>query len=274
MPTHLLKIQFENSKYVFIREAIIFGLKQARACVFAGSFFALLFVSTVIPLGPLPRYDFIFLGAVVIQAVLIWTKLETTDEAKTIALFHVVGFVLEVFKTRPEIGSWTYPEFGYLKIFSVPLYSGFMYAAVGSYISQAWKLFHLRLTGSPGQAITVPLAAAIYLNFFTHHYVYDFRWLLALLVLVVFYRTKVYFTVTKKEFSMPLPLSFVLIGFFIWIAENVATFFGAWQYPDQAVTWTLVHPGKVSSWSLLVIISFIIVANLKEYKMKYRQLVT
>ena len=256
---------------MFIREVIFFGLKQVRACVFAGSFFALLFISTIIPLGPLPRYDLIFIGAVLIQAVLVWTKLETKDEVKTIALFHIIGFALEVFKTRPEIGSWMYPEFGYIKIFNVPLYSGFMYAAVGSYISQAWKLFNLRLTGSPKQTITIPLAVAIYLNFFTHHYIYDFRWLLGLLVLVVFYRTVVYFTVTKKEFSMPLPLSFLLIGFFIWIAENIATFFGAWRYPDQAIAWTLVHPGKVSSWSLLVIISFIIVANLKEYKTVYHK---
>ena len=33
---------------------------------------------------------------------------------------------------------------------------------------------------------------------------------------------------------MPLVLSFVLIGFFIWIAENIATFFSAWEYPNQS----------------------------------------
>ncbi|MCY7743864.1 DUF817 domain-containing protein, partial [Bacillus licheniformis] len=47
-----------------------------------------------------------------------------------------------------------------------------------------------------------------------------------------------------------LALSFVLIGFFIWIAENIATFFGAWTYPNQTSTWSLVHVGKVSSWLL------------------------
>ena len=63
---------------------------------------------------------------------------------------------------------------------------------------------------------------------------------------------------------MPVALSFALIGFFIWIAENIATFFGAWVYPMQAQHWTVVHPDKISSWTLLVIISFIIVAALKE----------
>ena len=63
---------------------------------------------------------------------------------------------------------------------------------------------------------------------------------------------------------MPLVLSFVLIGFFIWIAENIATYFGAWVYPNQAKQWAIVGPAKISSWMLLVIISFIIVAALKE----------
>jgi uncharacterized membrane protein YoaT (DUF817 family) len=64
-------------------------------------------------------------------------RLETVDEAKAIALFHAIGFALEVFKTSAGIQSWAYPEFAYSKILGVPLFSGFMYAAVGSYIIQA-----------------------------------------------------------------------------------------------------------------------------------------
>ncbi|MDR6226802.1 uncharacterized membrane protein YoaT (DUF817 family) [Desmospora profundinema] len=65
---------------------------------------------------------------------------------------------------------------------------------------------------------------------------------------------------------MPLALSFIFIGFFIWIAENIATFLGAWQYPNQQDVWSWVHLGKISSWFLLVIISFVIVAQLKHLK--------
>ena len=61
-----------------------------------------------------------------------------------------------------------------------------------------------------------------------------------------------------------MALSFLLIGFFIWVAENIATYFGAWQYPHQKRQWAIVGPTKISSWMLLVIISFIIVAALKE----------
>ncbi len=62
-----------------LKELFVFGMKQVRACVFAGSFFALLFLSHRIPLFGLPRYDFLFLGAILIQIILVLTKLETKD---------------------------------------------------------------------------------------------------------------------------------------------------------------------------------------------------
>ena len=112
--------------------------------------------------------------------------------------------------------------------------------------------------------MAVSVCAAIYANFFTNHFMIDLRWPLAAVVLVLFRRTRVHFTTTQKERNMPLVFSFVLIGFFIWVAENIATFFGAWVYPNQAQQWAIVGPAKISSWMLLVIISFIIVASLKE----------
>jgi len=42
----------------------------------------------------------------------------------------------------------------------------------------------------------------------------------------------------------------VLIGFFIWLAENISTFFGVWRYPNQVGAWAVVHLGKWSSWSV------------------------
>ncbi len=218
----------------------------------------------------MPRYDFIFLGAIVIQLILVLTKLETVDEAKVILLFHLVGFCLEVFKTNPAIGSWSYPEFGYFKILNVPLYSGFMYAAVGSYIAQAWKIFRLQLRNMPPYWQAVGLCALIYINFFTHHFIYDVRYMLMAVTVLVFRHTVVEYTPYKKIRSMSLVASFVLIAFFIWIAENMATLLGAWKYQDQLITWTTVSLHKIESWSLLVIISFIIVAYLKHVKASNR----
>jgi uncharacterized membrane protein YoaT (DUF817 family) len=250
-----------------------FIVKEARACVFAGSFFALLFLSNHIPLlGELgiARYDFIFLAAVLIQFILYITGLETKDEVKVIFLFHLIGLALELFKTNPAVGSWSYPEPGFFKIATVPLYSGFMYAAVGSYISQAWKIMQLELVNFGPYIWSVFLCTAIYINFFANHFIPDFRWILIPIIFIYYSRTKVLFTVTSIQRSLPLPLSFVLIAFFIWIAENISTYLGAWQYPDQVHVWNVVSTNKVTSWFLMVIISFIIVAYLKHVKNKRR----
>ena len=58
----------------------------------------------------------------------------------------------------------------------------------------------------------------------------------------------------------------LLIGFFLWLAENISTFFSIWRYPYQLGAWSAVHVSKWSSWSLLVIMTFTIVANLKHLK--------
>jgi len=249
-----------------IKEFLVFGVKEARSAIFAGSFFVLLFLSNHIHIPGLARYDFLFLAAILIQAVMYFTKLETKDEVKVIFLFHIIGFILEAYKTHPSVGSWSYPEEGFFKIANVPLYSGFMYAAVGSYISQAWKILKLELVHFKHYALAVVLCALIYINFFTNHFVYDIRYILIPLVFILFWRTTVRFTVTEKRRSMPLVLGLVLIGFFVWIAENISTLWGAWQYPNQVHTWNIVSSGKITSWFLMVIISFIIVAYLKHVK--------
>ena len=250
----------------FAVEFWFFGLKEARACLFAGLFFVAMFV---IPRGGwwgIPRYDLLLVFALLVQAAMLYGKLETWDEVKSITLFHLVGFVLEVFKTSSSIQSWSYPDFAYTKLWGVPLFTGFMYAAVGSYVIQAWRLFDLRIKSHPPYFLATLTAVAIYLNFFTHHYIGDYRWYIAAFALGLYARTMVVFTPYDTPRQMPLLLAFVLIGFFIWLAENISTFVGIWQYPNQIGVWALVHLGKWSSWALLVMMTFTIVANLKHIK--------
>ncbi len=250
----------------FAWEFLVFGLKQARAACFAGSFFVVLFLSSHIPLFGIARYDFLFVAAILIQIVLYYLDLETKDEVKIIFLFHIIGLVLELYKTNPAIGSWSYPEAAFFKLGTVPLYSGFMYAAVGSYISQAWKVLKLELTNYTHYIWSVILCVLIYANFFTNHYIYDFRLFLIAAVFIFFWKTRVYFTVTNIKRWMPLNVGFILIAFFIWVAENISTFYGAWEYPDQVHVWKVVSTNKITSWFLLVIVSFILVAYLKHFK--------
>lgn len=248
----------------FIRSLFQFAWLQALSCIFPVIIFGTLALTKIVEVPGIHRYDLILLICLLAQAGMVVFKLETVDELKVICVFHLIGLGLELYKVH--MGSWSYPEAGWSKVFGVPLYSGFMYASVASYICQAWRRMELRMTGWPRAVYTVLLCAAIYFNFFTHHYTWDFRWVLTALLVVVFWRTKVYFSVLGRTYWMPLTVSFLLIGFFIWIAENISTFLGAWSYPDQERVWRLVHIGKISSWFLLVVISVIIVAQLKRVK--------
>ncbi|SFS53563.1 DUF817 domain-containing protein [Marininema halotolerans] len=245
-----------------------FGWEQALSCLFPVVIFVSLAVTQIIPLPFLPRYDWLLLIFLLMQWWMVRSGMETLDELKVITLFHLFGLGLELYKVH--MGSWAYPEEGYSKFFGVPLYSGFMYASVASYLCQAWRRLEVQLVKWPPFWMATSLAVAIYLNFFTHHYWVDMRWWLSGLIIIVFWHSRVTYLLNGVRYQMPLALSFVLIGFFIWIAENIATFFGAWQYPNQREGWSLVHLGKVSSWLLLVIVSFLIVATLKIVKANKR----
>ena len=75
------------------------------------------------------------------------TRLETVREMRVVLLFHVVGTVMEVFKT--DVGSWSYAADGLLRVGAVPLFSGFMYGAVGSYLARVMRIFDLRFDRYP-----------------------------------------------------------------------------------------------------------------------------
>jgi uncharacterized membrane protein YoaT (DUF817 family) len=250
----------------FTVEFLYFGIKEARSCLFVALFFAAVFTLPRTGLFGVPRYDLLLIIALAIQAWMVWMKLETIDELKSICLFHVIGFALEAFKTSSSIQAWSYPDFAYTKIVGVPLFSGFMYAAIGSYVIQAWRLLDVRIEHHPKLWMASLVALLIYANFFTHHYIGDYRWYIAACVLGLYARTTVVFRPYDRDRRTPMLLAFVLIGFFIWLAENVSTFFGIWRYPNQIGAWATVSVGKWSSWSLLVIMTFTIVANLKHIK--------
>jgi uncharacterized membrane protein YoaT (DUF817 family) len=242
-----------------MRQLLRFGWIEAQCCLFAVLFFLGLGLVRVVPV-PIDPADALLLWCLGVTLVLWLLRWETSREVAVIFGFHLVGLALELFKVRQ--GSWSYPDTGLATIGGVPLYSGFMYAAVGSYVCQAWRRLHLRITGYRPRA-TAAVAVLIYLNFFTSHVTWDVRALLSVALLFVTRRTRVHFTVGRRRYAMPLALSFVLIGFFLWAAENAATFLRAWQYPSQESVWTLVHAAKLGSWSLLVVVSIVLVATIK-----------
>ena len=245
---------------LWLYEFLLFGFKQGWACLFGGLLLALLLATHF--LYPedalLHRYDFLTLAVLAIQGAMLAFRLETWDEAKVILIFHVVGTAMEVFKTYA--GSWVYPEASLLRIAGVPLFSGFMYASVGSYIARVWRIFDFRYTHYPPRWTTWLLAGAIYANFFLHHFWIDLRWLLFAATALIFWRTRIYFRNFRAHRWMPLLLGFGLVALFIWLAENIATFANAWNYPGQEAGWQPVGPEKLGSWFLLMLISFVLVA--------------
>lgn len=244
---------------LWLYEFLLFGFKQAWACLFGALLLALLLGTHLFypDDAVLHRYDFLTLSALAIQAGMLAFRLETWEEAKVILVFHVVGTVMELFKTAA--GSWTYPEASVLHVGAVPLFSGFMYASVGSYIARVWRIFDFRFSHYPPRWTTWLLAAAIYVNFFAHHWTVDIRLALFALTALLFWRTRIHFRNFRLHRWMPLLLGFGLVALFIWLAENIATFANAWNYPGQEDGWEPVSIAKLGSWYLLMLISFVLV---------------
>jgi uncharacterized membrane protein YoaT (DUF817 family) len=262
------RAESRGGAWLFGYEFARFGVKQAWASLFAGLMLALLVATSVWypKQAALHRYDFLTLAAVAIQIAMLYFKLETPDEARVIAVFHVVGTVMEIFKTA--VGSWAYPEAAVLRIGGVPLFTGFMYACVGSFMARAWHLFDFRFTRHPPLAALAVLSAAIYVNFFTHHYLPDIRLLLFAAALVLLGPATIHYKIWKVHRRMPLLLAALLTALFIWIAENVGTYTQSWIYPHQRAGWQLVSLAKYGSWFLLMILSYTLVAMLNRDRIR------
>lgn len=237
----------------------VFGIKQAWAALFGGLLLLAIVGTMFIDLPLLSRYDWLFVFAILIQLFMLVSKLEKPHEIITIVLFHLVGLGMELFKTSSHINSWSYPGEAFFQLGNVPLFSGFMYAAVGSYMARAWRVLDLDFSSYPRRVWTVMFAVAVYANFFTHHYFYDMRYVLFVALCVLYGRVWVHYRLNRRNRRMPLLVGFVLIALVIWLAENIATFARVWLYPNQMAGWQMVEAHKIGSWLLLMVISYIMV---------------
>ncbi len=147
------------SGVVFLATQLVrFGWQEALSCVFPVVIFVALAVTDRVPLPLLPRYDWLLAICLGMQWWMVRSGLETRDELKVISVFHLIGLALELFKVHH--GSWSYPDEGYSKVLGVPLYSGFMYASVASYLCQAWRRLDVGLVRWPPFVVVVPLVTA------------------------------------------------------------------------------------------------------------------
>lgn len=252
----------------FIYEFWRFGLKQAWACLFGGALLGLMILTSFVDWEVLPiaRNDALFIGAILIQLGMLVFKLETKAEMGVIILFHLVATGMEIFKTSDAIASWQYPGEGIFYIGNYPLFAGFMYSAVGSYLARVWREFDFRFTHYPSIIATTFVSGLVYVNFFTHHFFYDLRYLLLITILWLYRDTWIYFKIDKTHRRMSLLIGFLLVALFIWLAENIGTFTQVWLYPNQLDGWALVTPDKILAWFLLMILSFVMVSWVRRPK--------
>lgn len=257
--SRILEASPASGARAFGLECAVFLLKQAWACIFGVLLLAVIVAARFwYPEdAALARNDAITIAAILIQIGMLAFKLESGRELWVIVLFHLSGTAMELFKT--DAGSWSYESDGVLRIGAVPLFSGFMYAAVGSYMVRVYRLHDLKFDRYPKVWATTVVAIAIYANFFTHHFIVDLRWVLLALVGVLWARTWMHFRVWRITLRAPQLLVFAGVALFIWIAENIATWAGAWLYPSQEGGWELVSPQKLVSWFLLMILSVVMV---------------
>jgi uncharacterized membrane protein YoaT (DUF817 family) len=242
-----------------LAEFAVFVVKQAWACVFGASLLAVIVAARLWwpESAAVSRNDALTIAAIAIQALMLIARLESGRELWVIVLFHITGTVMELFKT--DVGSWSYAADGILRIGGVPLFSGFMYAAVGSYMVRVHRLFDLGFRRYPPVWATTVVAAAVYVNFFTHHFWWDARWLLLIAVVALWLPAVMHARVWRRVIRFPVVAAFAGVALFIYAAENIATWAGAWLYPDQADGWHPVSASKLVSWFLLMIVSVVMV---------------
>lgn len=245
----------------FLYEFWLFGIKLASSCIF-GAYLLLLIIVTHFwyPIDGLYRNDFLFLAALGFQVFLLTFRLESLREAAVIMIFHLVATLMELFKTSDAIGAWNYPGEATIRLGNVPLFAGFMYSAVGSYIARVWRILDFRFSNTPPAWSSYVLAALIYGNFFTHHFIMDIRNGLLLASVGLYGRCVIHFRMDKVHRRMPLMLAQFLTAFFVWIAENIATYSRIWVYPNQTGEWQMVPFNKLIAWFLLLMLSFVLVS--------------
>lgn len=241
-----------------VAELVMFILKQGWAAIFGAALLIGIILSSRIWQDdwPIARYDALLAYAVFLQVLFLVTGMESWREVRVILLFHLTGTMMEIFKV--SAGSWAYPDDAIFKLWNVPLFSGFMYAAVGSYMARVIRLFDMRFAPYPPFWMTVLLATGIYVNFFAHHFIWDARLILFAATILLFARTRIWFAIGARWYWMPLPVAAFLSSFFLWVAENIGTLTKTWLYAGQTSE-QMVSFAKMGSWYLLLYVSFVTV---------------
>lgn len=236
----------------------MFVLKHLWAGLFGGILLVAIFFSNLFwaPDWPVARYDGLFLIALLTQALFLHYRLESREEVAALVSFSVLGLGIEWYNTAS--GHWSYPEEGIFALAHVPLFVGAMYAAVGVCVIRMIRIFNMTFAPYPPRPVAFALAAAIYANFFTQHLWIDLRFGLFALIVLAFWRTRIWFTPSPgRRWWMPMLLSLGLSALGVWLAENLGTVTGTWLYDGQA-SHEWVSLATLGSWVLFLYVALMV----------------
>jgi uncharacterized membrane protein YoaT (DUF817 family) len=174
---------------------------------------------------------------------------------------------MELFKTAT--GSRIYLEPSLIRLGGVPLFSGFIYSCIGSYICRGLASVRFPLHRSSA----VPLADSFKRGDLPQFLPRPLRLRPAARPVrrlrLLFCRATVWFRGWRVHRRMPLLLGLALVSLFIWLSENIGTFTRVWLYPSQShgYGWAMVSFAKLGSWFLLLIISYTLVSLIDRPRM-------
>ncbi len=238
----------------------VFAVTQAWAGLFGLLLLGAVWVTQSVTLPWFGRYDWLLIFAVMIQAIMLLARLQKPTELLIVAVFYLLGLGIEVFQTSSAVQAWAYPDSGSLVLGNAPLFAGFLYAAIGSYIFRLWRITRMEFTNYPRQRYAALLALAIYINFFTAHVLYDVSYLLLLAALILFWRTRASYVNNGKKRHMPFLLPVLIAPLLILLAEKFAAFAQLWVYTEEPNSLS-----KILTWLLLLLFSCIIVDLLRSH---------
>ena len=201
------------------------------------------------------RTDALFVFGVLGLVAMFALGWNALGDALPIGAVFLAGVVLEW--QRTGAGAWAYEAGGVLQFGQKPLFVGFMYAAVGSYIIRSLRLKALMVTGMPAIWIGLGAGAVIYGSYFLSLPSWV-RPLLLTFVVIVFSGARVR---SPSGSWLYVPVALAMAAVLLWVAENVGTFTGTWSYPGQGA-YEFVSLSKIGAWFLLLNVCFLLVIYL------------
>ena len=227
---------------------------QIRAAWFGIAFLMAIVAASVIwgSDWAVARTDALFVVGVALAGLVFALGVNRLQDALPMGIVFLLGIGLELQKTG--IGAWAYADGGVLMLGEKPLFVGFMYAAVASYVIRSLRLKGLRVVRLPHWAVALGFSAVIYGAFFVPVPVWV-RPMLLLLAVLAFNRARV---VAPSGSWLPVPMALAMAALLLWVAENVGTFTGTWTYRGQGPG-ELVTYSKIGAWFLLLNVVFWVV---------------